>query len=112
MTRIIIKCPYIKGGKKTSSHLANLVKYVASRDGVKKMESSHRFKDSTTKQEDLITQILNEYPDAKDLFEYADFLESPNRENASEFITIALEQIIDTSNDREKYLDYIARRPV
>ncbi len=111
MTRIIIKCPYIKGGKKTSSHLANLVKYVASRDGVKKMESSHRFKDSTTKQEDLITQILNEYPDAKDLFEYADFLESPNRENASEFITIALEQIIDTSNDREKYLDYIARRP-
>lgn len=111
MARIIIKCPYIKGGKRTSSHLSNLVKYIASRDGVEKMESGYRFKDSTVKQEDLIVQILNEYPDAKDLFEYTDFIENPNRENASEFITIAMEHILDKFNDREKYLDYIARRP-
>lgn len=111
MARIIIKCPYIKGGKRTSSHLTNLIKYIASREGVEKMVRDHKVMASTTKQESLITQILKEYPDARDLFEYADFIENPSRENASEFITIAMEQIIDTTNDRGKYLDYIARRP-
>ncbi len=111
MARIIIKCPYIKGRKGASAHLVNLVKYIASREGVEKMENGHRFNDSTTKQEDLIAHILNEYPDAKDLFEYEDFLENPNRENASEFISIAMEHIFDKSNDKEKYMDYIARRP-
>lgn len=111
MARIILKCPYLKGGKKTASHLNNLVKYIATRDGVEKMESGHKLWHSTKKQKDLIAQILREFPDARDLFEYEDYLENPNRENASEFITIALEQNLDKISDREKYLDYIANRP-
>ena len=56
-------------------------------------------------------EILWEFSDAKELFEYEDYLASPNRENASEFITIALEQNLDKIGDRERYLDYIANRP-
>lgn len=111
MARIILKCPYLKGGEKTASHLSNLVKYIATRDGVEKMESAHRLWHSTKKQKELIEQILREFPDAKDLFEYEDYCENPNRGNASEFISIALEQNLDKISGREKYLDYIANRP-
>lgn len=111
MARIILKCPYLKGGEKTAAHLSNLVKYIATRDGVEKMDSGHKLWHSTKKQKDLITQILREFPDAKELFEYEDYLENPNRGNASEFITIALEQHLDKISGREKYLDYIANRP-
>lgn len=111
MTRIILKCPYLKGGEKTAAHLNNLVKYIATRDGVEKMESGHKLWHSTKKQKDLIAQILREFPDAKELFEYEDYLENPNRGNASEFIAIALEQHLDKISGREKYLDYIANRP-
>lgn len=111
MARIILKCPYLKGGEKTAAHLSNLVKYIATRDGVEKMESGHKLWHSTKKQKDLIAQILREFPDAKELFEYEDYLENSNRGNASEFITIALEQHLDKISGREKYLDYIANRP-
>mgnify|MGYP001015483852 CR=1 FL=1 len=111
MARIILKCPYLKGGEKTAAHLNNLVKYIATRDGVEKMESAHRLWHSTKKQKELIAQILREFPDARDLFEYEDYCENPNRGNASEFITIALEQNLDKISGREKYLDYIANRP-
>lgn len=111
MARIILKCPYLKGGEKTASHLSNLVKYIATRDGVEKMESVHRLWHSTKKQQELIAQILREFPDTKDLFEYEDYCENPNRGNASEFISIALEQNLDKISGREKYLDYIANRP-
>lgn len=111
MARIILKCPYLKSSEKTAAHLSNLVKYIATRDGVEKMESAHRLWHSTKNQQALIVQILREFPDTKDLFEYEDYCENPNRGNASEFITIALEQNLDQISGREKYLDYIATRP-
>jgi TPR repeat protein len=111
MARIILKCPYLKGGEKTAAHLNNLVTYIATRDGVEKIKSGRELWHSTKKQKELITQILKEFPDTKDLFEYEDYCEIPNRGNASEFIAIALEQHLNKIGDREKYLDYIANRP-
>ena len=111
MARIILKCPYLKGSEKNAAHLSNLVKYIATRDGVEKMESAHRLWHSTKKQKELIAQILREFSDTKDLFEYEDYCDTPNRGNASEFISIALEQNLDQISGREKYLDYIANRP-
>ena len=112
MARIILKCPYLKGGsEKTATHLDNLVKYIATRDGVEKIKNGRELWHATKKQQELIAQILREFPDTRELFEYEDYLAQPNRENASEFITIALEQHLDKIGDREKYLDYIANRP-
>ena len=112
MARIILKCPYLKGGNvKTAAHLGHLVKYIATREGVEKIKNGHELWHSTKRQQELISQILREFPDARELFEYEDYLTKPNRENASEFITIALEQNLDRIGDREKYLDYIANRP-
>lgn len=109
MPRVIFKCPYLKSGNTT--HKGNLVSYIATRDGVQKMVIRNKTLPATKKQEQLITQILNEFPDTKKLFEYEDYLENKTLENASEFITIALEHNLDVVAKKENYVDYIANRP-
>lgn len=112
MASIILKCPYLRGGSgKDSAHLDNLIKYIATRDGVEKIKSGRELWRATKKQQTLIAQIIREFPDTKESLEYEDYLAQPNRENASEFVTVALEQHLDKIGDREKYLDYIANRP-
>lgn len=112
MPKIVLKCPYLKGGtKKTAAHLSNLVTYMGTRSGVEKLTKEKGSIPSTLKQEDLIQQIINEFPEAKKLFEYEDYIESKTVENASEFIAMALEQNMDIIGQRENYVDYIANRP-
>lgn len=112
MPRIILKCPYLKGGgQKTSAHLSNLVTYMATRNGVEKLSNTKANLPRTLKQEDLIQQIIKEFPEAKNLFEYEDYNENKTVENASEFISIALEQNLDKIGQRKNYVDYIANRP-
>ena len=112
MPRIVLKCPYLRGGtKKSAAHLSNLVTYMATRSGVEKLPKERSSLPSTLKQGDLIQQIINEFPEAKKLFEYEDYIESKTVENASEFITMALEQNMDKIGQRENYVDYIANRP-
>lgn len=112
MPRIVLKCPYLKGGtKKSATHLSNLVTYMGTRSGVEKLPKERSSLPSTLKQGDLIQQIINEFPQAKKLFEYEDYIESKTVENASEFITMALEQNMDKIGQRENYVDYIANRP-
>jgi hypothetical protein len=112
MAGIILKWPYLKGDSaKTAAHLDYLVKYIATREGVEKIKNGRELWHATKKQQALVNEILREFPDSRELFEYEDYLAQPNRENASEFITIALEHHLDKIGDREKYLDYIANRP-
>ena len=99
MPRVILKCPYLKSGDTT--HKENLVSYIATRDGVQKMVIGNKNLPVTKKQEQFIAQILNEFPDTKNLFEYEDYLENKTIENASEFITIALEHNLDVVGKKE-----------
>lgn len=110
MARLVIKNGYLKGGK-AAAHLHHLVKYIATRDGVEKVPNGRALWHSTKNQQRLIAQIIREFPESKESLEYEDYLAAPNRENASEFISITLEQHIEQIGDREKYLDYIANRP-
>jgi len=112
MPRIILKCLYLKGGtKKASSHLSNLVTYMATRNGVEKLTEENKNLPATVKQENLIKQIIKEFPTTKNLFEYEDYIENNTIENASEFIEIALEQNLNKIGKRKNYVDYIANRP-
>ncbi|MFI3255707.1 MAG: MobP3 family relaxase [Eubacteriales bacterium] len=114
MPKLVIKNSYIKGGKgsgKSGNHASNLVKYVATRDGVEKIANGNQLLPNTDKQEKFIQELLEEFPDSKDSHEYQDYLEQPNRANASEFIETTLEQQAHRLLDSEKYLDYIANRP-
>lgn len=109
MPRIIFKCRYLKNTPK--SHLANLVEYVATREGVEKVSDSSKLLPATKNQQKLILKILKTLPDTADLFEYEDYLKNRTTENASEFISVALENNLDLMGKKKSFVDYIARRP-
>ena len=88
MPQIIFKCPYIKPG--TGSRAANLVEYIATRDGVDFVTDANRLLPATKKQKELIGRILQDIPAANTLFEFEDYERQPTIENASELITQVL----------------------
>ena len=108
MPRIIFKCRYIKNAP---VHAENMVEYVATRDGVEIISPALRERPTTEKQEQLIADILAQFPDTTDLFEYEDYINQPTLENASEFISAALDQNMDQLSHQEVYANYIATRP-
>lgn len=108
MPRIVFKCRYIKNA---AVHLENLVKYVATREGVELLPQDKSAMPVTEKQERFISDILTQFLDTNELFEYEDYLKQPTAENASEFISAALDQNLDQLSHQEVYVNYIATRP-
>lgn len=109
MPRIIMKSPYIKPNSKT--HIGNYISYIATRDGVEMADSTQKFMEATSVQKKIINKLLIDYPDSKDLYEYQDYLDKPNRCNADELILRIAEAHAELFGDREKYISYIAQRP-
>lgn len=110
MAGIIFKWRYLKAGA-SGRHSENLIRYIAQREGVEKLDDSWKHRPVTKAQTELITQILSDYPDAKDSFEYQDYEKSRTAGAASEFITRAIEERVDLIGKRENYVEYIAKRP-
>ena len=69
MAGIIFKWRYLKAGA-SGRHSENLIRYIAKREGVEKLDDSWKHRPVTKAQTKLITQILSDYPDTKDSFEY------------------------------------------
>lgn len=112
MPRLIFKCPYIKGGTSSATaHLENYVKYMATRNGVERIDPGRSGWPATSKQKKMVEQILRDFPLSRGLFEYEDYAAEPTRANASEFITRALEDNYDQIAKKDNYLKYIATRP-
>ena len=103
MARLIQKSGYIKAGK-----AAGYMEYVATRDGVEIIRSTEPV---TKKQEQFIKRLLKDFPDAKELFEYSDYLQTPNRGTASAFIAVALDTHLHEVESESGYMSYIAQRP-
>ena len=103
MARLIQKSGYIKNGKATG-----YMEYVATRDGVEIIQSTEPV---TKKQEQFIAKLLKDFPDAKELFEYSDYLQTPNRGTASAFIATALDTHLHEMESESGYMSYIAQRP-
>lgn len=112
MPRLIFKCPYIKGGTSAAcAHLENYVQYMATRNGVERIDPGCDGWQATKRQKEMIKQILRDFPLSRGMFEYEDYLMTPTRSNASEFITRALEDNYDRIAKVDNYLNYIATRP-
>lgn len=112
MPRLIFKCPYIKGGTSAAcAHLENYVQYMATRNGVERIDPGRDGWQATKRQKEMIKQILRDFPLSRGMFEYEDYLVTPTRSNASEFITRALEDNYDRIAKMDNYLNYIATRP-
>lgn len=91
--------------------MGGYAKYIATREGVEKIDDSQRHAPATIKQQELIMRILRDFPDAKESHEYEDYRREKTVGNASEFITRALEENMDRVADSKTYADYIATRP-
>ena len=112
MPRLIFKCTYIKGGTSSATaHLENYVKYMATRNGVERIDPGRSEWPATSKQKKMVEQILRDFPLSRGMFEYEDYAAEPTRTNASEFITRALEDNYNQIAKKDNYLKYIATRP-
>ena len=106
MARLIVKSPYIKCGGRRSA--GGYMRYIATRERVELIQDD---RPPTRKQEQLIVKLVKEFPDARNLDEYADYQEHPNKANASAFISQALEENWSDVQKSDGYMKYIATRP-
>lgn len=109
MARFILNWRYIKSG--SAKHGTNLVKYIATREGVEKCDESWKHQSATTEQQRLIKQLTEDFPDAVNSFEYQDYINAQTKSTASEFISRTIEENLDLIGKKENYVGYIAMRP-
>ncbi len=109
MPRLVTKFSYIRPGKGKSP--GGYAKYIATREGVEKLDNSHKYDPVSQTQKQLIGKILKDFPEMENTDAYAQYLGTPNRGNASAFITYAQDENAEEIVDSKTYADYIANRP-
>ena len=107
---MIFISPYLKGGK-DAARLTHRANYIATREGVELLRDNNVQKRPTKRQTDFIARALRDFPETAELAEYKDYLATPNRKSAAEFIGQVWEQYIEAQDQRENYLDYVSHRP-
>ena len=105
MARLIVKSPYIQCGKQNAG---GYLCYIATRERVEIIPDD---RPPTRKQEQLITKLVKDFPDVKELLEYEDYIAHPTKANASSLITLALEEHWKQVQQTDGYMKYIATRP-
>ena len=106
MARLILKSPYLKcdGNSSVSGYL----RYIGTRERVELLPDD---RPPTRKQEQLVSKLVKDFPETKELGEYLDYKDKPTKANASVFITRALEENWSALQKTEGYMKYIATRP-
>ncbi len=84
------------------------MKYIGTRDRVEKLESSGP---PTESQRMFIENLLQDFPDTKDLDEYENYCTIPTSGSTSTLISAALDANAHEVVGREGYMKYIATRP-
>ena len=107
MAQLGTKFGYLKSGKSRGGY----AKYIATREGVEKLDESLRGCPVTQSQQEFIQKLLEDFPDSKDLLEYEDYQKSPTLGSASEFISQAIELHMRELSGRSGYLKYMGTRP-
>lgn len=109
MAKLITKFKYIRPMDRKS--VGGYAKYIATREGVDKVDDTFKLEPATKKQQKLIGKILHDFPDSAIMLEYEDYLKEPTVGNASEFISRSLEDNAVEVMESKTYADYIATRP-
>ena len=109
MARLITKFKYLK--PEDRKNVGGYAEYIATREGIEKIDESKRNAPATEKQRRLIQKILADFPDSRSSLEYEDYLKEKTVGAASEFITRMLEENADEMMHTKTYADYIATRP-
>ena len=109
MSRFVYNLRFIS----SKEQKAALVKYIATREGVEKVTLSDEaaVRPATVKQQELLQELIKEYPGSKGLLEYEDYIENPTMKNASSLISAIMDNNADSIFSPEKYIGYISKRP-
>lgn len=84
MPKLILKSPYLKCGGKGGGSVSGYLRYIGTRDGVELVPDG---RPATKRQEQLIRALVRDFPDSKELLEYADWEASRTKAHASAFIS-------------------------
>ena len=106
---LITKFKYLKLSDRMS--VGGYAKYIATREGVDKIDNSQKFAPATGKQKELIAKLIKDFPDSRDSFEFEDYQKNRTVGAASEFISHTVEENAAQMMDSKTYADYIATRP-
>lgn len=109
MAKLVTKFKYLKPSE--GRNLGGYVKYIATREGVHKIDDTGKLAPATVKQKQFIEKLLKDFPDSQEMLEYEDYLKEQTVGNASEFITRVLEDNAYEVMNTKTYADYIATRP-
>lgn len=111
MSQIIVTSRYLKSG--TENKRKNYTRYIATRETVEIREQNiiDREAPATEKQQELLSNLLKDFPEAKKYLEYEDYKNDSTVENASELISAIIERNADVIGNRQNFVGYMAMRP-
>ncbi|MCU6707053.1 Putative beta-lactamase hcpC precursor [uncultured Ruminococcus sp.] len=114
MSQLIVTSRYLKSGnQKNKTKRRNYTKYIATRETVeiRSQKFVDRNANATKNQEQLINDLINDFPESKRYLEYEDYEREPTIENASELISTIVERNADVVGNRQNFVGYMAMRP-
>ena len=91
--------------------MADLIRYMATREGVEKLPSGQKYNIASSKQHDLILSVVKNFPQSKKFLEYDDYYALPTIENANEFLDAVAERYADRADELKGLVNYISNRP-
>ena len=107
MAKIIVSCRFQKNAK----DMADLIRYMATREGVEKLPNGQKYNIASSKQHDLILSVVKHFPQSKKFLEYYDYYAMPTKENANEFLDAVAERYADRADELKGLVNYISNRP-
>lgn len=114
LSQIIVTSRYLKSGtQKSKNKRRNYTKYIATRETVEVRDQNimDRNDNATKNQEQLLNDLLSDFPEAKKYLEYEDYTVNPTVENASKLISTIIERNADVIGNRQNFVGYMAMRP-
>ena len=75
MAKIIVSCRFQKSAK----DIADLIRYMATREGVEKLPDTKKYNLSSSKQDDLILSVVKHFPQSKKFLELGQLHFQPSR---------------------------------
>lgn len=111
MSQIIVTSRYLKSGTETKRK--NYTRYIATRESAEIREQNKIDIEApaTDKQQELLSELLEDFPEAKKYLEYEDYKNNLTVENASELISAIIERNADVIGNRQNFVGYMAMRP-
>ena len=113
MSQLIVTSRYLKSGnQKNKTKRRNYTKYIATRETVeiRSQKFVDRNANATKNQEQLINDLINDFPESKRYLEYEDYERESTIENAGELISTIVERNADVVGNRQNFVGYMAMR--